>query len=87
MLIQDPNPIKKLDKNATLAETITKVNEVVDLLNLMWFTDDTQHTLWKNGTFENLDLELFIYRLERRNVFGVFKFFRWNFGGRFFDLV
>ena len=45
MLIQDPNPIKKLDKNATLAETITKVNEVVDLLNLMWFTDDTQHTL------------------------------------------
>jgi hypothetical protein len=45
MLIQDPNPIEELANDATLADTIKKVNELVELLNLMWFTDDTQHTL------------------------------------------
>jgi hypothetical protein len=44
MQIQDPNPIEKLRSDASLADVIAKVNEILDLLNLMWFTDDTQHT-------------------------------------------
>ena len=44
MKIQDPQPVGKLKSNATVAERIAKINELVDLVNNMWFTDDVEHT-------------------------------------------
>jgi len=31
--------ISTLASNATVAQRIAKINELVDLINLMWFTD------------------------------------------------
>lgn len=44
MHIQDPQPIQELAKDADLNATREKVNEIVRLLNAMWFTDEIQHT-------------------------------------------
>lgn len=42
--IQDPRPIEKLASNATVAKRIAKINELVELINNMWFPDETNHT-------------------------------------------
>lgn len=42
--IQTPRPIEKLASNATVAQCIAKINELVDLLNNMWFTDDADYS-------------------------------------------
>jgi hypothetical protein len=42
--VQDPRPVEKLKSNATVAQRIAKINELVDLVNSMWFTDDADHT-------------------------------------------
>ena len=42
--VQYPRPVEKLKSNATVAERIAKINELVDLVNSMWFTDDADHT-------------------------------------------
>ncbi len=44
MKIQDPQPIEKLTGTVTTKQLTTKVNELIDLLNAMWFTDETQHS-------------------------------------------
>jgi|9_EtaG_2_1085328.scaffolds.fasta_scaffold02098_6 hypothetical protein len=41
---QDPRPIEELKSNATVAQRVAKINELVRLLNAMWFTDDAEHT-------------------------------------------
>mgnify|MGYP003342896170 FL=1 len=42
--VQDPRPVEKLASNATVAQRIAKINELVALVNNMWFTDDADHT-------------------------------------------
>jgi len=42
--LQDPRPVEKLKSNATVAQRIAKINELVALINIMWFTDDADHT-------------------------------------------
>jgi hypothetical protein len=42
--IQDPRPVEKLQSNATVAQRIAKINELVDLINNMWFADEKTHT-------------------------------------------
>ena len=42
--IQDPRPVEKLASDATVAQRIAKINELVDLVNNMWFTDDADHS-------------------------------------------
>ena len=41
---QNPRPIERLASNATVAQRIAKINELVELLNDMWFSDETNHT-------------------------------------------
>ncbi len=42
--IQTPRPVEKLASNATVAQRIAKINELVALVNSMWFTDDADFT-------------------------------------------
>lgn len=42
--IQTPRPVEKLASNATVAERIAKINELVNLVNNMWFTDDADYS-------------------------------------------
>lgn len=41
---QDPRPVAKLAANATVAQRVAKINELVALVNNMWFTDEETHT-------------------------------------------
>lgn len=42
--IQDPRPVAKLAANATVAQRVAKINELVALVNNMWFSDEGSHT-------------------------------------------
>ena len=42
--IQTPRPVEKLASKATVAQRIAKINELVDLINNMWFTDDADYS-------------------------------------------
>jgi len=37
--IHTPRPVEKLASNATVAQRVAKINELVELVNSMWFTD------------------------------------------------
>lgn len=41
---QDPRPIQTLASNATVAQRIAKINEIVAVLNELLFTDEQTHT-------------------------------------------
>ena len=38
--IHTPRPIENLASNATVAQRVAKINELVELVNSMWFTDN-----------------------------------------------
>ena len=38
--IHTPRPIENLAPNATVAQRVAKINELVELVNSMWFTDN-----------------------------------------------
>jgi hypothetical protein len=40
---QPTQPLQELPENASLADVITRLNEVIRIINGMWFTDDTYH--------------------------------------------
>ena len=42
--IQDPRPVERLASNSTVAQRIAKINELVNLVNNMWFADEETHT-------------------------------------------
>lgn len=42
--IQTPRPVEKLASNATVAQRIAKINELVELVNNMWFSDEADFT-------------------------------------------
>lgn len=42
--IQTPRPVEKLASNATVAQRIAKINELVELINNMWFSDEADHS-------------------------------------------
>ena len=41
---QDPRPLQELASNATVADRIAKINEIVRLINELLFTDEQIHT-------------------------------------------
>ena len=38
--IHTPRPIENLASNATVAQRVAKINELVELVNSMWFPDN-----------------------------------------------